>query len=63
MKPKKKIVKHERSYSEDENDQDNVYGAVENNEKSENFDEDDYDDDYDDDGKGYDVDYKKNKPN
>ena len=45
------------------NDQNNVCGAVENNEKSENFDEDDYDYDYDDDGKGYDVDYKKNKPN
>ena len=64
-KPKRKIVQHQRSYNEDENDYDNVYGAVENNEKRENFDKDDYndDDDDDDDGKRYDVDYKKNKPN
>ena len=43
-KTKKKKVNYKRSYSEDKNDYNNVDGAVENSEESENFDEDDYDD-------------------
>ena len=43
-KTKEKIVNYKRSYSEDKNDYNNVDGAVENSEESENFDEDDYDD-------------------
>ena len=40
-KPKKKMVKFERSYNEDENDYNNIDRGVENSKERENLDEDD----------------------
>ena len=59
-KPKKKMIKkYNNSYDENENDYNNVDGTVECSKENENFD----DDCEDDDGDGYNVNYKKSKPN